>query len=84
MMKRTLLIGALVALSACQQTPAQQVKKVPVTAGENNIAARGVTVWKDPETGCEYLLYFSSGITARYARGGSSYEQQHVKGCSFQ
>ena len=41
----------------------------------------GVSVWEDPDTQCQYLLNVNGGITPRYARGGSSYEQQHVKGC---
>ena len=75
------MLSAL-AITACTRVEDQKQKpSVPVESKTPDMS--GVRVWKDPETGCEYLLLFNSSITPRYAHGGSSYEQQHVKGCSY-
>lgn len=40
-----------------------------------------VSFWKDPETGCEYLLYGTSGITPRVVRSSSTIYSANVMGC---
>lgn len=74
----------LTLLSACGQIQEQPTAPRQTVTTRQFGPADGVSVWKDPETGCEYLKISGKGITPRYAPGGSSYERQHIKGCSYE
>ena len=79
--RMTAVLAALVVAGcAVEKKDAEQPKQRVSVIQPGEIADNVVQVWKDPETGCEYLLYFSRGITPRY-KFGSGYTAPYVKGC---
>lgn len=79
-------LGAAVALSAmavaCGPAPvAREVERPKVRAENGGNLTDGVMFFRDPETGCEYLTYYSGGITPRYEYRPSRYERVTVRGC---
>lgn len=64
------------ALAGCaqRQSQADQETGQPVTGYVADFGEDGMTIWKDPETGCEYIVWASykkGGITARLNSDGS-------------
>lgn len=74
---------AVLALTGCQAVPAAPPKaESPRSLG--TLAARGIAVVTDGETGCEYLYATGAYITPRYEAGGrnsSGADLTRVRGC---
>lgn len=85
-----IFLAVLLVISGCQRVP-QQVEVVDSRQSEDTSGPRGGTlhdlgdgvwVWTDPDTGCEYLVLYTHGITPRMEdKGGNTGYPNPQMGC---
>lgn len=69
-------VGVL-AVSGCQKIPESPPSNV--SPNLDNAAERlGMQFFTDKETGCQYVLYYTHGISPRFANDGRT-----VRGCKY-
>lgn len=73
MSKKTFLVGAVLSiLAACNSAQAGPITEEPALDVEKPYSS--VSLWIDPDTGCQYLLYShynQGGITPRLSQQGT-------------
>lgn len=93
-----IFLAAAVAVSGCarRSDPPVPPPGAADTPGDTSPPARGPTltpegegdggiwVWRDPDTGCEYVVLYSNSITPRMEdKGGKSGLPNPQKGCKY-
>lgn len=80
---RSLVLLTALTTAACVQYPAAQEPEDAPPRDDNPVRLAetdGMWVFKDPETGCEYLVLYQDGIVPRY-ESVSPGSVPRVKGC---
>lgn len=83
-------LAVLLVVAGCarQGDPPAQGDTSPASRGTVRTAPEvldgGVSVWVDPETGCEYLFLYNKAATPRMEYNSFSATPQRHKGCEDQ
>ena len=77
---RFIIAITLIGLTACAKADPNEraIQRQEDSSIQSSVMVnRGVSFTKDPETGCEYVVIYSDGITPRVDSDGV-----HVRGCN--